>query len=252
MAIHSLSNHSLRDEIREYWSERAAGFDNDPGHKIVDGAEKQAWQALFARHLGPAQGRALLDLASGTGEISLLCHDLGFQVTGLDWSEPMLERARAKASAHGAKISFLQADAEQTMLPNASVDVIVTRHLVWTLVDPPAAFKEWRRVLRPGGQVLIVDGDFVTRSWIGRGLARFLPKATGPMALRHREILARVFFSQGARASHVAALLRDAGFSDIRIDHKFGAIHRAQAHKLGVLKSLLRRSEHRYAISAVA
>lgn len=245
-----LPNHTLRDEIRDYWSERAEGFDNDPGHAIADGHERQAWQALFARHLGAAQGRALLDLASGTGEISLLCHDLGFQVTGLDWSEPMLERARTKASARSAKISFLQADAERTMLPNASVDVIVTRHLVWTLVDPRAAFAEWRRVLRPDGQILIVDGDFVTRSWIGRGLARLLPKAEGPMASRHRQILSQVFFAQGARAAQVAALLQEAGFHDIRIDKRFRAIHSAQAQKLGLLKSLLRRSEHRYAISA--
>ena len=253
----TLSNHTLRDDIREYWSERAEGFDRDPGHKISEGREQQAWAALFARHLGAADGRRLLDLASGTGEIALLCHRLGFEVTGLDWAEPMLDRARAKAVQQGAAIGFLQADAERTMLPDASMDVIVTRHLVWTLVDPGAAFAEWRRVLRPGGQILIIDGDFVTRSWIGRGLARLLPKAigqktAGPMALRHRQILSQVFFSQGARADQVAALLREAGFKDIRIDQKFRAIHNAQARNLGLFKSLLRRSEHRYAITARA
>lgn len=145
------SNHGLRDEIREYWSERAASFDQDPGHKISDGAERAAWRALFRRHLGDSQGRRLLDLASGTGEIALLCHELGFHVTGLDWAEPMLERARLKAAKAGADMTFLQADAEQTMLPTASQSVIVTRHLVWTLVDPAAAFAEWFRVLAPGG-----------------------------------------------------------------------------------------------------
>jgi ubiquinone/menaquinone biosynthesis C-methylase UbiE len=248
------ANRDLRDEIRDYWSERAVNFDRDPGHKITEGAERAAWTALFRRHLGPAEGRRLLDLASGTGEISLLCQELGFQVTGMDWSEPMLERARAKVIAAGAPIRFLQADAERTMLPEASQEAIVTRHLVWTLVDPSAAFAEWLRVLVPGGRVLIVDGDFVSRGWIGRFLARLFAAGRSrqdpAMARRHAEILAQVHFSGGARAEAVATLLVEAGFTDIQIDTRFGAIHRAQARFLGWKKALLRRSEHRYAISA--
>ncbi len=246
--MHSLpqSNRDLRDDIRDYWSDRAATFDNDPGHKIADGAEMAAWRKLFARHLGQANGRRLLDLASGTGEISRLCQGLGFEVTGLDWAEPMLERARAKLPG----VAFLQADAERTMLPDGSMDVIVTRHLVWTLVDPVAAFAEWHRVLAPGGVLLIVDGDFVRRGWLARRIAGLLPVRPEGQMSRHRDILARVHFSQGARADEVARLLHQAGFVEPRIDTRFGAIHRAQALQFGLLRSLLRRSEHRYAISA--
>jgi len=248
------SNHGLRDEIRDYWSDRAAGFDQDPGHKISEGAERVAWRALFRRHLGEPQGRRLLDLASGTGEIALLCHELGFRVTGLDWAEPMLDRARLKAAKAGVDVTFLQADAERTMLPTGSQQVIVTRHLVWTLVDPAAAFAEWFRVLTPGGRLLIVDGDFVSRGWVGALLSRLLgmkrPIAEGGMAERHADILSRVHFSSGARAESVAALLRAAGFVNIKIDTALGRIHRAQAAGFGWKKSLMRRSEHRYAISA--
>ncbi|MFC3086784.1 class I SAM-dependent methyltransferase [Tabrizicola soli] len=250
----SLTNRDLRDEIRDYWSDRAATFDQDPGHKIAVGAERAAWMGLFRRHLGAAEGRRLLDLASGTGEIALLCHDLGYRVTGLDWAEPMLARARAKAAAAGVPVAFLQADAERTMLPAASQDVIVTRHLVWTLVDPQAAFAEWFRVLAPGGRLLVVDGDFVTRSFLGRLLARLAgpshSRCGAELALRHASILSQVHFSRGARADTVAALLQEAGFREIRIDMRLAAIHRAQARDLGLAKSLLRRSEHRYAISA--
>ncbi len=42
------------------------------------------------KHLGRERGRRALDLASGTGVISHLMDDLGFEVTGLDWAEPML------------------------------------------------------------------------------------------------------------------------------------------------------------------
>lgn len=205
--------------------------------------------------IGPAQGRRLLDLASGTGEIALLCHELGFRVTGLDWAEPMLDLAREKVSRVGARISFLQADAECTMLPDASQEVIVTRHLVWTLVDPAAAFAEWLRVLIPGGRLLIVDGDFVTRGLFGRLLARWIGSSHASLDPRlgqkHADILSRVHFSSGARANAVAALLEIAGFSEIRIDTRLGDIHRAQATQFGWKKALLRRSEHRYALSAI-
>lgn len=240
------SNRDLRDEIRDYWSDRAANFDNDPGHKIAPGRETEAWAGLFSRHLGPAAGRRLLDLASGTGEIAQLAQQMGFVVTGLDWSEPMLARARAKLPG----VTFHQADAERTMLADGAFDVIVTRHLVWTLVDPSAAFGEWRRLLAPGGTLLIVDGDFVSKSRLARLLARFSAPAAGEMAARHRDILGRVHFSNGAQADAVARLLADAGFGDIRIDTNLRAVHRAQSRQLGLRKSWLRRSEHRYVIRA--
>ena len=239
------TNRDIRDDIREYWSDRAATFDADPGHKIAEGREMAAWEALFHRHLGAAEGRRLLDLASGTGEIARLCQRMGFDVTGLDWAEPMLERARAKLPG----TTFLQADAERTTLPAGSMDVIVTRHLVWTLVDPAAAFAEWHRVLAPGGRVLLVDGDFVRRSWLARLLVRPQGRDRAASA-RHCRILRQVHFSRGARAQEVAALLAEAGLAEIRIDTRLGPIHRAQFQAMGWRKSLLRASEHRYAISA--
>ncbi|UWR35786.1 methyltransferase domain-containing protein (plasmid) [Sulfitobacter sp. W027] len=244
------SNRDLRDDIRDYWSERATTFDDEPGHRID--ADMAAWQALFRRHLGDADGRALLDLASGTGEIARLCQSLGFAVTGLDWSVPMLDRARSKMP----DVTFLQADAERTTLLSASMDVIVTRHLVWTLVDPKAAFAEWFRVLKPGGTLLIVDGDFVSQSLLSRIAKRLLRSGTNraaisPQVVRHNEILARVHFSAGARAGLVAAMLNAAGFDRVRINTDLAQIHRAQSAQLGWRKSVLRRLEHRYAISAI-
>jgi SAM-dependent methyltransferase len=129
------------------------------------------------------------------------------------------------------------------------MDVIVTRHLVWTLVDPAAAFAEWYRVLKPGGSLLLVDGDFVSRGWLARMLSRKVP-SRHENAQRHQNILARVYFSGGARAGEVAGLLQAAGFSEVTIDHRLGRIHRAQAKQLGWRKSMLRRCEHRYAICA--
>jgi ubiquinone/menaquinone biosynthesis C-methylase UbiE len=253
------SNYTLRDEIRDYWSARAPTFDQQVGHEIFSEAERQAWHALILRHLGPGNGRSALDLASGTGVISHLLDGLGFQVTGLDWSEAMLTRARAKAQARGARIRFVMGDAERTLEKHESYDVIMTRHLVWTLVDPMAAFKEWHSLLKPGGKVLIVDGDFVSDTLVKR-MIRVFERLTGrtalashaPDAMRatHERILRQVYFSNGARAAEVVDLLRKVGFDEITVDHDLKRIHREQAKHMSVLKGLERATQHRYAIAA--
>ena len=257
------SNYDLRDEIKAYWSARAETFDTQPGHEIFSEEERRAWHALIVRHLGDGAGRRALDLASGTGVVSHLLDDVGFKVTGMDWSEPMLQRARAKAKSRGRTITFVMGDAENTMEPDDTYDVISNRHLVWTLVDPQAAFAEWLRVLKPGGRLLVVDGDFVnpglTARLVGKlsalavavGLAKPRPGPAGALADTHRSILSRVYFSSGARAEAVAELLRQAGFSQVTVDTDMRAIHRTQKKNFGFLKGLERATQHRYAILAV-
>lgn len=253
------SNATLRDEIRDYWSARAVGFDAAPGHAIATPAERRAWLDLLIRHLGMGNGRQALDLACGTGEMSALLCELGYGVTALDWSDAMLDIACAKALKTGRAISFRQADAEVTMEADASMDVLLTRHLVWTLVDPRAAFAEWRRILRPGGRLLIIDGDFVSPGraarlldWIATRIAPSdAPSSPCDLAEQHQSIMRRVHFTNGARAREVAALLRSAGFEGINVDRRLGSINRAIGRHAGVLHGMKRQAQHRYAISAI-
>lgn len=257
------SNFGLKDEIKAYWSARAATFDLSPGHEIFSEDERAAWHRLVLKHLGPGEGKLALDLASGTGVVSHLMDDLGYRVTGLDWAEPMLERAKTKAKSRNRAITFRMGDAENTMEPDANYDVVINRHLVWTLVDPEAAFREWLRVLKPGGKVLVVDGDFVNVSRtekLLKDLANWLQKRgvlkaeavhmPPDMAGTHNSILSRVYFSNGARADAVAVLLRDAGFEEVTIDTDLRDVHRSQAKNWNFLKAAARGIQHRYAICA--
>ena len=250
------ANYSIRDEIRDFWSARAATFDQSVGHEIFSEAERRGWHRLIRKHLGEGGGRKALDLACGTAVISHLMNDLGFSVTGLDWSEAMLEQARAKAGKRGADIRFVMRDAENTMEPRESVDVITNRHLVWTLVDPRAAFTEWFAVLKPGGKLLIVDGNMGRKSWVS-GLREGFARLSGrpakahmnpEMMQRHRDIRSRVYFNDSMPAEAVVALLTEVGFRRAVVDRNLFDIHWAQARKMGFVRALERLTSERYAI----
>jgi ubiquinone/menaquinone biosynthesis C-methylase UbiE len=256
----AFQNWSLKDDIREYWSRRSETFDLSPGHEIFNDEERNGWLALFRRHLGEGAGRPVLDLASGTGVISHLLYDLGFQVTGLDFSDAMLARARAKAGQRKAQIRFIAGDAEETLEADAAYDAVVTRHLVWTLVNPPAAFAEWFRVLKPGGTLLIVDSDTGAprslKAHALRSLAKLLARITpasprpGMDVETHNRILKQVYFADGARADRIVDLLRATGFRDVSVDRDLSAIHRGQWRNMPLRQQLERASQDRYAIRA--
>ncbi len=252
-----ISNHTIRDEIKDYWSMRAETFDLQPGHEIFSDIEKNAWLELFNQHLDDAEGRSALDLACGTGVISHLMHELGFVTTGLDWSDAMLTKAREKSESRKSKIRFIMGDAENTLEPEASYDVIVTRHLVWTLVDPAAAFTHWAYLLKPGGSLLIVDGDFVSKNWREKVLSwlqniahGFRKPALSKDRKRHTNILSQVYFKNGARAYEVAHLLSQTGFKNIQVQTDLSKIHNAQRKALGFSKFVSRAVQHRYVILA--
>lgn len=247
-------NYNIRDEIREYWSLRAPDFDASPGHGIREGNEKQAWLNMLNRQIGDANGRNVLDLACGTGEISHLLHDFGLKVTGLDWSDTMLAIARQKAIDRDSGIRFITGDAENTREPDASYDLIVNRHLVWTLVDPATAFAHWFSLLKPGGSLLVIDGDFGKKTLVQR-LLRWLGRPTGTpqsakMQALHDSIRKRVHFSDGARAEQIVEMLRATGFSKISVQTNLSEIKKAQAGQMGFLKGLERIASHRYIIKA--
>jgi ubiquinone/menaquinone biosynthesis C-methylase UbiE len=99
-----------------------------------------------------------LDVGCGTGFLSLELAGRGHRVTGLDFAPSMIERAERKAAELGFAVRFEQGDAEQMPFAPASFDLVISRHVLWTLPHPEAAVDDWLRVLRPGARLVIVDG----------------------------------------------------------------------------------------------
>jgi SAM-dependent methyltransferase len=102
----------------------------------------------------------VLDVGTGPGFFSIILSAAGNRVTGIDYSGEMLKEARANADAEGVNPLFLKMDTHAMGFPDNSFDFVVSRDVTWTLYDPVKAYKEWKRVLRPGGRILVFDANY--------------------------------------------------------------------------------------------
>lgn len=105
-------------------------------------------------------GSVALDLGTGTGTVARGLAQLGLRVTGLDPSDDMLQRARDLDRAAGVDVDYILAVAEDTGLPDATFDLVVAGQC-WHWFDRDAAAQEVRRLLKPGGRLVIAHFDWL-------------------------------------------------------------------------------------------
>jgi demethylmenaquinone methyltransferase/2-methoxy-6-polyprenyl-1,4-benzoquinol methylase len=95
----------------------------------------------------------VLDACCGTGDLAIAAARRGGRVTGLDFSEPMLERARRKAP----DLEWVRGDVLAMPFPDGGFDAATVGFGVRNVEDLPAALAELRRILRPGGRLGILE-----------------------------------------------------------------------------------------------
>ena len=150
----------VKQQVAAHWGRRASGFDDGFGHSIRTAAERAAWDRIFDLVLPGHRPLDALDAGCGTGFLSFELAARGHRVTGVDFAPAMLTEARRKAAERAVSVRFEEADAEHLPFPAASFDLAISRHLLWTLPHPEVAIDEWIRVLRPGGRLVVADGQF--------------------------------------------------------------------------------------------
>ncbi|MFD5078218.1 class I SAM-dependent methyltransferase [Streptomyces sp. NPDC058371] len=146
------------------WEAESASFDEEPDHGLRDPVVREAWAARMRAWL-PERSSDALDLGCGTGSLSLLASERGHRVTGVDLSPAMIGLARAKLAGRDAV--FLVGDAAAPPVGEERFDVVLVRHVLWTLPDPGRVLRHWRGLLRPGGRLVLVEGVWGTVSPVG-------------------------------------------------------------------------------------
>ncbi|HXP57001.1 MAG TPA: class I SAM-dependent methyltransferase [Streptosporangiaceae bacterium] len=137
-----------------------------PGTTVGSGPDRARRQAgMLAEVLGRRTGRQrIVDVGCGEGSATYLVKrlDPGNTVIGVDWSAMALKQAQARG------VLVVQGGIDRLPLPDASVDVVIMSELIEHLVDTDAAAEEARRVLRPGGTLLLSTPNLA--AWYNRGL----------------------------------------------------------------------------------
>ena len=123
----------------------------DAMNRIMTVGLDARWRRLAAEVVSP--GDRVLDACCGTGDLALAAARRGGTVTGLDFSERMLERARAK----GRGLEWVQGDLLALPFDRESFDAATVGFGVRNVADLDAGLRELRRVLHPGGRLAILE-----------------------------------------------------------------------------------------------
>ena len=113
---------------------------------------------LVARdRMGVAPGDRILEVGVGTG-INITLYPRNCKITGIDLSEPMLEKARERVARAGlSNVRLLEMDAAKLTFADDSFDIVYAPYLVSVVPDPVQVVREMRRVCRPGGKIVILN-----------------------------------------------------------------------------------------------
>ena len=215
---------NIKSEIGESWTEEAQYYDSYVSHGIQTKEEKVLWTEAFYSILPEEKKLCILDVGCGTGAMGLLLAEMGHSVSGIDLSEGMMSVGRKKAEDLGCDMIFELGDAENPPFEMNSFDVIINRHLLWTLPHPDTALENWYRVLKPNGTLMIIDGlwnDGSTISELRKKLSGCLthmfekhPHGKHGYTEEMKQILPNI---NGVSENDARVYLKKAGFTNITV-----------------------------------
>ncbi|MEA2215581.1 MAG: demethylmenaquinone methyltransferase / 2-methoxy-6-polyprenyl,4-benzoquinol methylase [Solirubrobacteraceae bacterium] len=117
------------------------------------------WRRALVDEVAPRPGQRILDVATGTGMVAAeLLRRADCSVVGIDQSEPMLARARARFAGRAeSQVRLVRGEAEALPFEEASFDALTFTYLLRYVEDPAATVAELARVVRPGGRVASLE-----------------------------------------------------------------------------------------------
>jgi demethylmenaquinone methyltransferase/2-methoxy-6-polyprenyl-1,4-benzoquinol methylase len=218
-------------EVAAMFDDVAARYDitND----VLSAGQTRRWRSAVVRAIDPQPGQRILDVAAGTGTSSRPFADAGAFVVACDFSLGMLHVGQQRQP----KVSFVAGDALALPYAADSFDAVTISFGLRNVADPGVALEEMRRVVRPGGRLVVCEFSHPTWTPWRTAYLEYLMKALPAVAARvSSNPEAYVYLAESIRAwpdqQELAAQIGDAGWTRVGWRNLSGgivALHRATA-----------------------
>ncbi len=161
------------DRLTEKWSQLAVEMGDFHLKELHEKGKE--WEELLIKYLNEGGSKKAVDVGCGTGFIAFILAKMGWDVVAIDNNEAMIIEAKKRADDLGLKdkIKFAVANAWSTGLRNNLYDAVVSRHSSWLFLEPKRAYKEWFKLLRPGGCMLNLDANWLLPIWNNEAAEQF-------------------------------------------------------------------------------
>ena len=192
----------------------ARGYDRT--NAVLSVGNAALWRIATVRAVDPKPGERVLDIAAGTGTSSVALAKRGAEVIALDFSAGMVEEGRKRHP----DLTFVQGDAMKLPFADGEFDAVTISFGLRNVQQPKVAIAEMRRVLKPGGRVVICEFSRpplgVLRAGYHAYLRYVMPLVAG-VASSNPEAYRYLFESirEWPAQPELARWLRDAGFEGV-------------------------------------
>lgn len=222
----------MKEAIKNYWEGEAELYGKHITQELYNDEFKNGWEKILKRVISENQELSALDIGTGPGFFAVLMCGMGVNVTAIDLTNNMIDVAKEIAKDSKAKLNFLTMDSHELDFSDGQFDLLICRNVTWTLDDPIKAYKEWYRVLKPGGKVVIFDANYNLRYFrpeIQEVFEENVKKAKekgifneGHKDIEEGERLAReLFLSDKERPQWDLNEMLKIGFSEFYVDTKY-------------------------------
>ena len=207
--------------VREMFAAIAPRYDR--ANRLLTAGVDEAWRKRAVRELAAPSGGRVVDLCCGTGDLvfHLLRADPSLHVTGVDFTAPMLTKARTRAARQPCSAAFVEADVSRLPFDDASFEGATMGFSMRNVVDIGATLAEARRVLKPGARFVNLDVTRPPNPLVRRafgayfyGLVPLIGGLVGGSKAAYRYLPNSL--TNFPDADGLAARFREAGFSGVR------------------------------------
>ncbi len=139
---------SVEKVIGDFWDNYSSEFDGEHDTENID-----VWKKYLEELMGADKNKVVLDMGAGTGFLANMTAELGYTSIGVDISRKMLEYAVDHADKKKVSAAYMYGSILDLPFMDNTADYVINARVLWTLVEPDKAIKEWARVIKPGGSI---------------------------------------------------------------------------------------------------